>query len=600
MRFSVSRSPSPVQRTIRRPTNSYSVHNVTDSEESKESSSDESEPDAPVLAFSCAGRDTSISLSRALTRSNPERTTDAFLAAVKLRARPDPVEEYQKSERALIKSSGVPTATPHLATQAQLLHDAHAAKQAQRNAEEMETVVKALAQLDVQRAGRSEMETRKVKESVKGMWEGIEGAIRRDEEIKRKAEEEKRRADEEKKRNEEEQKRKVEEERAKVEAEKKKKKEDEERAKKAAQEATAKAQAEKEAAAIALEEKTKKENEEKAAKAKAEGAAKAVAARTVGSGQQEWENAWAERASLKSVSRALEENAELKSLAGKARRKLRTRVGQVTNSRQELEKLADAIHEILSPIPAHPTPVYTALLSALCKYLLLQAETEVTAKLPTAYPLGRLVWMVISRGHERLPHVFFARLVGRTGGWACGCALARKAGTTDTEWRKMIGLELEGKNDPDDKPPTLETSAQYADRLVGQLALYASILQSPLPTPLPYAATPNPTSTATASIPSVFRLPRLWTLLARILNSPELLSQAPAPQVLSVLLEVAGDRLNEVYGGQFKKLMGVVGEAVKAGVGGEGEIPARVRLSLLVERWGREGSFGLEGRELAA
>ncbi|KAG8695356.1 hypothetical protein FRC09_009203 [Ceratobasidium sp. 395] len=588
MRFSVSRSPSPVQRTIRRPTNSYSVHNVTDSEESEESSSDESEPDAPVLAFSCAGRDTSISLSRALTHSNPERTTDAFLAAVKLRARPDPVEEYQKSERALLKSSGAPTATPHLATQAQLLHDAHAAKQAQRNAEEMETVVKALAQLDVQRAGRSEMEARKVKESVRGMWEGIEGAIRRDEEIRRKAEEEKRRTEEEQKRKEEEQKRKIEEERAKVEADKKKK-EDEERAKKAAQEATVKAQAEKEAAAKALEEKTKKENEEKAAKAKAEGAAKAVAARTAGSGQQEWENAWAERASLKSVSRALEENAELKSLAGKARRKLRTRVGQ-----------ADAIHEILSPTPAHPTPVYTALLSALCKYLLLQAETEVTAKLPTAYPLGRLVWMVISRGHERLPHVFFARLVGRTGGWACGCALARKAGTTDTEWRKMIGLELEGKNDPDDKPPTLETSAQYADRLVGQLALYASILQSPLPTSLPYVATPNPASTTTASIPSAFRLPRLWTLLARTLNSPELLSQAPAPQVLSVLLEVAGDRLNEVYGGQFKKLMGVVEEAVKAGVGGEGEIPARVRLSLLVERWGREGSFGLEGRELAA
>ncbi|KAG8796604.1 hypothetical protein FRC12_016591 [Ceratobasidium sp. 428] len=598
MRFSVSRSPSPVQRTIRRPTNSYSVHNVTDSEESEESSSDESEPEAPVLAFSCAGRDTSISLSRALTRSNPERTTDAFLAAVKLRARPDPVEEYQKSERALIKSSGAPTATPHLATQAQLLHDAHAAKQAHRNAEEMETVVKALAQLDVQRAGRSEMEARKVKESVRGMWEGIEGAIRRDEEIERKAEEEKRRAEEEMKRKEEEQKRKAEEERAKIEAEKKKK-EDEERSKKAALEATVKAQAEKEAAAKALEEKTKKENEEKAAKAKAEGVAKAVAARTAGTGQQEWDNAWAERASLKSVSRALEQNAELKSLAGKARRKLRTRVGQVTNSRQELEKLADAIHEILSPTPAHPTPVYTALLSALCKYLLLQAETEVTAKLSIAYPLGRLVWMVILRGHERLPHVFFARLVGRTGGWACGCPLARKVGTTDTEWRKMIGLELEGKNDPDDKPPTLETSAQYVDRLVGQLALYASILQSPLPTSLPYVPTPNPASTITASIPSVFRLPRLWTLLARILNSPELLSQAPAPQVLSVLLEVAGDRLNEVYGGQFKKLMGVVGEAVKAGVGGEGEVPARVRLSLLVERWGREGSFGLEGRELA-
>ncbi|KAG9094944.1 hypothetical protein FRC07_011175, partial [Ceratobasidium sp. 392] len=159
-----------------------------------------------------------------------------------------------------------------------------------------------------------------------------------------------------------------------------------------------------------------------------------------------------------------------------------------------------------------------------------------------------------------------------------------------------------GKNDPDDKPATLETSAQYVDRLVGQLALYASILQSPLPPSLPFPATPNPliAGSPQASIPSVFRLPRLWTLLARILNSPGILNQAPAPQVLSVLLEVAGDRLNEVYGAQFKKLMGAVGEAVKGGVGGESETPARVRLGLLVERWGREGSFGLEGRELAA
>ncbi|KAG9118935.1 hypothetical protein FRC07_006286, partial [Ceratobasidium sp. 392] len=377
MRFSVSRSPSPVQRNIRRPTNSYSVHNVTDSEESEESS-EESEQEAPVLTFSCAGRDTSV-------------------------------------------------------------------------------IVKSLAQLDVKRASRNEAEARKVKEGVRGMWEGIEGAIRRDEEIRRKADEEKKRVEEEKKRKEEEQRKKVEEERVKVEAEKKRK-EEEEKAKKAAQEATVKAQAEKEAAAKALEEKTKKENEEKekAAKAKVEEEAKA---RAGSSGQQEWENAWTERTSLKSVSRALEQNAELKSLAGKARRKLRTRVGQVTNSRQELEKLADAIHEILSPTPPHPTPIYTALLSALCKYLLLQSETEVTAKLPTAYPLGRLVWMVISRGHERLPHIFFARLVGRTGGWACGWALTRKAGITDTEWRKMIGLELEGKNDPDDKPATLETSA---------------------------------------------------------------------------------------------------------------------------------------------
>ncbi|QRV78055.1 nucleoporin GLE1 [Ceratobasidium sp. AG-Ba] len=570
MRFSVSRSPSPVQRSIRRPTNTYSIHNATDSE--SEDSSAESEPDAPVLTFS--------SLSRALTRSNPEQTVDTFLAAVRLRARPDPVEEYREAERALLKTSE-PTSALHLAAQTQLLQDAHAAVLAQRNSEEMETVIKSLAQLDMQRAGRSEAEARRVKEGVKGMWDGIEGAIKRDEELRRRAEEERRRVEEEKRRQEDEQRRK-EQERAKAEADKKQKEQEEERAKRAAQEAQA--QAEKEAAAKAEADRLRKvdEEKEKAAKAKAE---EVKVARSTASGlaAQEWENAWTERATLKSVARAVEENSEMKSIAGRLRRKLRTRVGQVTNSRQELEKLADAIHEILSPTPPHPSAVYTALLSAFCKYLLLQAETEATAKLSIAYPLGRLVWMIISRGHDRLAHVFFARLVGRTGGWACGWALARKPGVSDTEWRKMIGLELEGKNDPDDKPPTLETAVQYTDRLVGQIALYASVLQSPLPTSLPFAATPNP---LTAGSPQA------------ILNSRELLAQSSAPPVLSVILEVAGDRLNEVYGGQFKKLMGAVAEAVKAGVGGENETPARVRLQLLVERWAQEGTFGLPGREL--
>lgn len=46
-------------RSIRRPTNSYSVHQASDSEE-EEDESGASEEDAPVLSFSRAGRDTSL------------------------------------------------------------------------------------------------------------------------------------------------------------------------------------------------------------------------------------------------------------------------------------------------------------------------------------------------------------------------------------------------------------------------------------------------------------------------------------------------------------------------------------------------------------
>ncbi|KAJ1305570.1 hypothetical protein OPQ81_000570 [Rhizoctonia solani] len=539
MRFSVSRSPSPVQRTIHRPTNAYSIHNLTDDDDDSSSSESESESEeAQVLTFSHAGsaRDHSMTLSRALTRSTntPGHTVDAFLNAVRLRSRVDPIEEYQNAERAAIKSANPPTPSlPHLS---QALAQSHSVLQTKRNAEEMAAVLAMIERLDLQRKGKEEESMKRVKEGNRGMWEGIEGAIQRDEEKKR-LEEEKKRQEEEKKRLEEDRKR---------------------------------------AELKAAEDRKKAEEEKKKQEREAE------------EPLQEWENAWTERAALKKLTRAVEENSELRSLAGRLRRKLRTRVGQVTNSQSELEKLADAIHEILSPSPPHPSQVYTTLLSAFSKYLLLQSETEVTAKLPTAYPLARLVWLVVARGHPKLWEVFWVRFVGRTGGWGVAVHLTRKPGTSDTEWRKVTGRELEGKNDPDDKPPTLETIPQYTDRIVGQLALYAALVQtSPIPAQIQLEAVPAP-----------FRLPKLWAWLARVLNSSELLGSPCAPQCLSVVLEVAGDRLSEVYGVQFGKLVRVVKEAVTRGVGGEGETGARVRLGLMVERWEKEGKFGLEGREV--
>ncbi|KAG8680128.1 hypothetical protein FRC11_002903, partial [Ceratobasidium sp. 423] len=384
MRFSVSRSPSPVQRATRRPTNAYSIHNLTDDEDEDESSSSSESEEAQVLTFSHAGtgRDTSLTLSRALTRSNPnpnpEHSVDAFLNAVRLRSRVDPIEEYQNAERAAIKSSNPPTPSlPHLS---QALAQSYSALQAKRNTEEMNAVLTMVERLDIQRKGKEEEVMRRVKEGNKGMWDGIEGAIRRDEEKKR-LEEEKKRQEEEKKRQEAERKRaelKAAEDRKKAEEEKKKKEKEEEERRKKEKEEKEKAE---EQARKAAQEKKAQDNAAKEAQAQA-----SQATPKTSSALQEWENAWTERAALKKLTRAVEENSELRSVAGKLRRKLRTRVGQVTNSQSELEKLADAIHEIISPTPPHPSQVYTALLSAFSKYLLLQAETEVTAKLPTAYP----------------------------------------------------------------------------------------------------------------------------------------------------------------------------------------------------------------------
>lgn len=64
---------------------------------------------------------------------------------------------------------------------------------------------------------------------------------------------------------------------------------------------------------------------------------------------------------------------------------------------------------------------YIWTLNHLAKALVRQAETEVTAKLSTAYPLGRVVMGLLMRGHADLGEVLMARLVKKcfwiTGWW---------------------------------------------------------------------------------------------------------------------------------------------------------------------------------------
>ncbi|KAF8738208.1 hypothetical protein RHS02_05666, partial [Rhizoctonia solani] len=216
-------------------------------------------------------------------------------------------------------------------------------------------------------------------------------------------------------------------------------------------------------------------------------------------GIQERHTTWTEHAALKNMTRAVEENSELKSVAGRPGRKLRTRVGQVASSQSELGRLvcifiahlklwlilqqANAIHDILSLSLSHPTPVCPAFPSLFWRHLLPQAETG-PSQAADGLPAGT---SRVARGGEA-PRKAMRDLFG-------------EPGVADNEWSKMIDRELEGKNDPDDKPPTLETTSQYTDRMVGQLALYAAILQT---SPMPAQIEPD-------SVPAQFRLAKLWT-----------------------------------------------------------------------------------------
>ncbi|KAG8905447.1 hypothetical protein FRB99_008944 [Tulasnella sp. 403] len=265
------------------------------------------------------------------------------------------------------------------------------------------------------------------------------------------------------------------------------------------------------------------------------------------------------------------------------RRSFTPKIGQVTNSMSEINRIAGLIHASLRPTPDYPQPLYAALLSSLAKAFLLQAEAEVTAKPNTAFPLAKLILILVDLGHPLLPEMFMARLVGRTGGWAVGAVVPRYEGQSDDDYRKSLGY-----------PPATshETSTQFIDRLVGMMTLYAAILQTP------------PTSPGGASVSHPFQIPRLWTLLARLVSTPQLVADRALPQVLYALIETGGDRLLEVYGRQVIKMMKTVGKRCMTEgpeeelIGGKDGKGARVRLGLLLEKWQKEGKVASTGRDI--
>lgn len=270
------------------------------------------------------------------------------------------------------------------------------------------------------------------------------------------------------------------------------------------------------------------------------------------------------------------------------------------------------------------------MLSSLAKAFLLQAETEVTAKPSTAFPLARLILKIVELGHTAFPDVFMSRLLGRSGGWALGTTMPRQ----EVRWTHVLSLSCflgqvsqrfsyafwtcstQGQSD-DDYRKTLgymsdENSSQYTDRVVGMITLYFAILQTPIqlapPATSPFSARqaqPQPSTLSTA-IPPIFQFHRTWTWFARVASNTPLLENRAAAQLIYAVVEVAGDKALAVYGRQMAKWRRTVGgrcmEDGPAGesVGGRDGKAARMRLGLLLQKWEKEGAVGGEGRDVAA
>ena len=260
-------------------------------------------------------------------------------------------------------------------------------------------------------------------------------------------------------------------------------------------------------------------------------------------------------------------NKSLKSTWSAIRRQITPKIGQLTNDAQSISHISQQLYTLLQPNPPHPQEVYIPSLSSLAKAILLQAETEVTAKKESAIPLAAVAKNLLGM----LPHfseIFFVKLVQRVGGWAIPCSVPSEDvngipyDTKGLEKAHGYRFSVEGVR---------ENQSDYIQRVSGIMRVYFHVVVSDHDQPLM----------------KMWQLPRYWAYFARMLSGNVGMQSAVAPEILSTALDVGGIIASRVWGQQWIKILGVLYEGVTTGgLGGtspEGTA-ARMRVQLEIER----------------
>ncbi|GJN93082.1 hypothetical protein Rhopal_006127-T1 [Rhodotorula paludigena] len=557
----------------------FSSSDEEDEDEAEELDSDTDEFDSeeeawPVAPVNSVGvRGWRRSGQGASSYKGKGRATDS-LDPPRLYGAPDELEAWNDKERAA--SWAAANRTFHLSlSRAKSLSPALARSQPSSSSAsgDISSIQSLLSQLALQQKEETAALVRSFEQRNAALWDSIEASIRAAEaeegerqrvlaEARRKEEEAERKAKEMR----EAAQKKAEEER--LEAERRKKEEDD------------KAEAERKKAEEA---QAKRAEEEKAAAAKAS-ALGLPSGDAEGSPKAEFERWTAKMQHIKqAVLPVVSQNPAWRKACFQAKRSITPKIGQLTSSAEAISRIITQLDELLSSLrapppagPGAPEP-YTWTLNHLAKALVKQAETEVTAKLGTAYPLGRVVVGLLARGHTELGDVLMARLVKKCF-WLTGHWPQKQPGQTDEAHQKTLGHA----------PPTSsETLVQYAERMSGLVALYAAILQT---SPLDPPQGPCPPS-ALANIPPHFRPAAGWRWLVLVLRAP-LVALEPTPLLLVTFFEIAGEALVEVYGRQFAKFLEVLlREGVREGKAGFSDKAksSTVRLLLWLEEWEKTG-----------
>ncbi|TIB34261.1 hypothetical protein E3P84_01867 [Wallemia ichthyophaga] len=286
------------------------------------------------------------------------------------------------------------------------------------------------------------------------------------------------------------------------------------------------------------------------------------------------------------------QNPAIKKACSASKRKITPKIGQLTNSITQTTRITNEINDTLNEpklLHGESSPAYTWLLNHLSKCLLRQAETEVSAKSSTAFPLARLVMSLSLNEHPRLAEILMGRMVKKAC-WTIPYYPTKSDGENEEAYKRRVGR----KN-------ASETTVQYNDRMSGILALYFAILQTRVSTDnlvLSGDQARNATQDDLVSrIPPQFRFGMCWTWLAHALRPP-LPTLATIPQLLATFFEILGQPWQIAFGEQARKVLRLLKTVIDDDNAWASNSEANLtRIRLLLDKWSSGLPLsGVEGR----
>ncbi|KAK9481105.1 GLE1-like protein-domain-containing protein [Lipomyces japonicus] len=266
----------------------------------------------------------------------------------------------------------------------------------------------------------------------------------------------------------------------------------------------------------------------------------------------------------KDINEPVAENKQLKSYCSANKRKIKPKLGQLTNSKSQIAKILGELKMILDEARNTSELGYKWLLNFLSKAIVSQAETETIVQPMTAFPLGSLAIYMMTQ-HDMLRDLLIARFVKK-----CPYVIGYTCSIDTEEGRKRMGYKrIEEK---------WEDDAMYSERMGGIGSVWAVLTQ--MSNEAPNAKFPYP-------------LYESWTYVSRSLNlRPEELTNAHYT-VMGAWLEMAGRRFLETYSVQAVKLLKLIVHAWPEQRVND-HFPGALRLTILGEQWQREGTIGIQ------